>query len=107
MDFEDMCNLVNDIVENEFNNAISDRNFKKGIYGDKYKKYSEEEARLLKEIKSIIPKDKLDLFYKYSDVLTEQFVIEEREMFRSGVGKGLNQLKYLNDYNLGVLLNEV
>lgn len=102
-----MCNLVNDIVENEFNNAISGRNFKKGIYGDKYKRYSEKIDQIWKEIISVIPEDKLYLIKKYTDTITEQLIIEEKQMFRSGVGRGLNQLKYLNDYNLGVLLNEV
>ena len=106
MDFETMCKLVNSIVESEFNNLI-DRDFTEGIYGDEYKQYEEAEKRLWKELTLIIPKDKLDILDNYTNALLKQFVIEEREIFRSGVGKGLNQLNYLNDYNLGSLLNEV
>lgn len=107
MDFEMLCKLVDSIVENEFNNSIYDKDFTKGIYGDEYKRYSEKGNQIWKEIISVIPEDKLYLIKEYIDTIAEQFIIEEKQLFRSGVGKGLNQLNYLNDYNLGILLNEV
>lgn len=107
MGFEMLCKLVDSIVENEFNNSICDKDFTEGIYGDEYKRYSEKIDQIWKEIISVIPEDKLYLIKKYTDTITEQLIIEEKQMFRSGVGRGLNQLKYLNDYNLGTLLNEM
>ncbi|SHJ28882.1 hypothetical protein [Clostridium magnum] len=53
-----------------------------------YKKYKIELENLLKEFKSIAPKEAISIFLRYDDIITKIEAIEEKEFYKIGIQDG-------------------
>lgn len=96
MKYEEIKDLINNIIENEFNH-IQDYEERKFLDRDEEQlKLDEISEKLFRELYKNIPKECHDLLGNFDDAVTNAWTNICRFYFKEGVRAGLVNLKFLN-----------
>ena len=95
MRYEEMKDLINNIIENEFNHVQEYRE-KEFLSEDKEQlQLSETSRKLFNELYKIIPKDYQHLLSDFDDIVVNLWVNICMFYFKEGVRAGLDNLNFL------------
>lgn len=105
MNNEKLCNLTNNIIENEYRHIQEFKEVESMDNNENWLRSNEKYIELFNEIKEVLPEEFKCKMVELDDLVNEVGTYQERYYFKEGLLSGLTNLKFLNDIdNIGCLI---
>lgn len=105
MNSEKLCNLTNNIIENEYRHVQEFKEVEAMDNNKNWLRSNEKYIELFNEIKEALPEELKCKMVELDDLMNEDRTYAERYYFKEGLLAALTNLKFLNDIdNIGCLI---